>query len=453
MNAKYYSRRQALKVLAATIGIPLLESISPIHLLYPKDALGAPIKRTRFIGCFWGAGAYMPDGQNGDWVWDGALKPLSDAGHRSNLMIMRGFKPQTNFDWHWAGTCGFLSGGWPRPIKVTGNNYLDQRGIGERCMKSFDQYVADLKQTKYGSLQVGWQDEVFEANGQTEECGLTYVNSISWRNETSPNRNINNPVDAFNRIFSGGGGGTDAAAKYRLKRRQSILDGVKSQYGSFQKILSGADQKKLTSFLDGLRDVERDIATELKSTENCGYNLPNVDDPTYQKNFKLYNRVIVRAMECNAIASATIMYQNGIGDFDLSEGGHSQHGAAHNAGDTGKIETQKRYNRIQMTLLADLVTQLKAANIFDDTLIMAGSNMSDGDKHVPKNIPMILLGAARGDIKFGQEVNVAPDPLNEDQNRKISDLLMDLAKVYGVNVNSFGEGDGVSTGKTTGIFT
>lgn len=443
LHRKYFTRREALKALSLTIGIPLLHSLSPLGLL--KNAYAAPKSRKKFIGCFWGAGADMPGGEDGDWNLNGALKIFRDLNLQNNLLLLRGVRaPLAYGDVHWGGTGAFMT-----------CKRLRSLSEGEGTGKSFDQMIASANASKLGSLQVGWQDQDYHDSGQARDMGLTYINCISWKEERIPNRNINTPEGAFTRMF--GGGQSNEEVKIQLLKRKSILDGVKQNYGSFKSFLSKSDEGRLESFFTSLRSLESELTNRLSNEFSCS-NQPILenDGNQYRKQFKLYNKIIARAMECGAINVATVMFQNGIGDNQPHpEVGANQHESSHSAGrrEASGIQNIQKIIRLEMECLADLVVQLKNSGVFSDTLILAGSNMSDGQNHNEANIPLLLLGEG-SDLKFGQELNLANGNRGDrNSNRRIADLYMDLNKVYGLNLTSFGEGEMASTGQSLGIFT
>ena len=87
----------------------------------------------------------------------------------------------------------------------------------------------------------------------------------------------------------------------------------------------------------------------------------------------------------------------------------------------------------------------KAANLLDETLVMYGSDMSDGNIHLQDNLPMLLCGAG-SDLRFGQEI-VPATP------RPLSDLHVEIAGLLGLGLTlaSFGSGPCRSTGQPLGI--
>jgi len=157
---------------------------------------------------------------------------------------------------------------------------------------------------------------------------------------------------------------------------------------------------------------------------------------------------VVLAMQCGLTNVATIMYGPGVSEsltFPESLGaGGNHHAMAHHGGSASSIARLKQVNRVQTGLLADLLTKLRTANLLNETLVLYGSDMSDGNVHLSENIPMLVCGAG-SDLRFGQDIVPAA-------RRPMSDLYMELFPLLGMTgVTSFGSGVCRSTGQPLGI--
>lgn len=85
------------------------------------------------------------------------------------------------------------------------------------------------------------------------------------------------------------------------------------------------------------------------------------------------------------------------------------------------------------------------ANLIDSTLVMYGSDMSDGDLHATENIPVALCGAGN-DLRFGEAVG--------GERRPMSDLHVDIFQLLGISdITEWGEGAISSTGQPLPIRT
>ena len=82
--------------------------------------------------------------------------------------------------------------------------------------------------------------------------------------------------------------------------------------------------------------------------------------------------------------------------------------------------------------------------LLEETLVLYGSDMSDGNLHLTENLPILLCGAGAG-LRFGEEI-VLPE------RRPLSDLHVEIASLLGLDTLAmFGSGECMSTGRPLGI--
>lgn len=438
------TRRTLLKSLGVCVALPLLESALPRGVAV---AQAVPSKK-RFIGCFFGSGAPMPAGASGDWGFSGlqggALKPIADRGVQQFVSVMRGYRAVDNFDVHWSGTAAFLSS---MPVGLKSPNAPTSDPNYQRCAKTFDQYIADQAPagSALRSLHAGYSALAGWDQGHDSSGSINYVNSIAWRDEYSPISNTTDPQQMFTQVF-GAGDNADPMIAYRLKRRQSVLDGVLDQYNSHRARLSSADAQRLDSYAQSIREIELNLAGG-----GNGCQSPEMDgtEEGYFRNFRSMQKIIIAAMQCDLIRSATIMYNDGIGEnTPIANPPAGQHGSAH--GNWGNLIF---INQAQVGLWSELIAGLKDAQILGETVSVLGSNMSDGGTHNPANIPLLVASEnTNGEVmRLGQEINATPNITDLNQNRNLADLYVDLFKLYGIDRTSFGGERWASTGQASGI--
>ena len=441
------SRRNVLRGLGVCIALPLVESAR--EPLAHAQGMGP---KKRFIGCFFGSGAPMPDANNGDWGYagarGGALKPLADLGVAANVSVMRGVRAVNNFDVHWSGTAGFLSS---TPVGTTSAANPSADPNYQRCAKSLDQLVADTDpKASIRSLHAGFSQVPSWDQGHDRAGSINYVNSIAWRDATSPISNILDPMAMFARVFGSSDKLSNEQAAYLLKRRKSILDGVLDQYKHHKSTLSAADKQRLDAYAQSIREVEAELASAASAT-TCVRPAAETAGEAYVRNFRTMHKLIIAAMQCNLTRAATIMYNDGIGpNRPTAAVAAEQHDSAHN-----NWANLIQINQIQVGLWGELIAGLKAAGLLRETVTILGSNMSDGRTHNSANVPLLVASEnVANELKLGQEIYGTPTPAgvtDVNLNRNMSDLHVDLLKLYGVAVPSLGDGAYKSTGRPSGI--
>jgi hypothetical protein len=96
----------------------------------------------------------------------------------------------------------------------------------------------------------------------------------------------------------------------------------------------------------------------------------------------------------------------------------------------GKLATQNRYT---YTKVARLLQRLSEADILDDCILYASSDMGDPARHSSRRVPTLLLGGAQGKFKMGRYL--ALDAKNGTPNNRI---LVSICQAFGEKTERFG---------------
>src|SRR5690606_18885958 len=123
---------------------------------------------------------------------------------------------------------------------------------------SADQIAARVmgRETPLPSLELS-VDPPMQGSCDSGDC--FYVNTVSWRNETTPNLAEIHPRVVFERLF--GDGGSSAERLERTRVTGSILDSVRAEAERLAASLGAGDTRKLDEYLDAVREIERRIQT------------------------------------------------------------------------------------------------------------------------------------------------------------------------------------------------
>src|SRR5438093_9735504 len=238
ITKKALSRRTFLQGAGATLALPFLDAMAPA-----LTAAGKPTPRLGFI--------YIANGviQN---QWNPAtpgplseltpiLKPLEPVKNQLNLI--------SGLAHLQADTFGDGTGDHPRASAawLTGVHAYDrtQPGVEVRLATTADQLAAKVigKDTHVASLEMTVD---FPTQGSCDSGDCFYVNTISWRNETTPNPAETHPRVVFERLF--GDGGSAAQRLARMKSTGSILDSIVDEVNSLSKNLGRGDRTKLNEY-------------------------------------------------------------------------------------------------------------------------------------------------------------------------------------------------------------
>jgi len=438
---KAIPRRTVLRGMGATLALPLLDAMVPAFAATRQTAARA-IPRLSTV--------YLPNGRIMDrWTpaTDGAgfeltpiLEPL--APFRDRMLVLSGLN-------HEAGRAlpGEAAGDHARAgaTYLTGVHPRQTEGADVRAGVSADQIAArELgKHTQLASLELGV--DASELLGQCE-AGYTcaYMNTISWRTETTPAPMEHRPRVVFERLF-GDSDSTDPAVRLRrIQKDRSILDSVMSKATYLMTGLDTSDRARFTQYLDAIRDVERRIQL---AEEQSSRELPAVERPagvpeTFLEHAKLMFDLQVLAFQTDMTRVITFMLGREFGGRPYPEIGipEGHHGLTHHQYKQDKIDKVIQINIYQTKAFAYFLEKLKSTpdgdgSLLDQMVILYGGSLSDGNLHLHENLPNVLLGGAAGRLKGGRHLRYKPDT-------PMTNLLLTVLDKIGVPLDNLGDSNG-----------
>src|SRR5262249_2969922 len=269
------------------------------------------------------------------------------------------------------------------------------------------------KYTQFASLELG-----IESNQLAGDCdsgySCAYTNTISWRGETTPLPVENNPRSIFERLF-GDGESTDAASRMAMfERQRSILDYVSGRLDRLNGKLGAGDRAKLDEYADAIRDIERRI--QKAEQQNASMKLPVMERPTavpeeFEDHVKMVMDLMTLAFQADLTRVVTLMMARegstrpyrSIAIHD----GHQKH--PHHQNNPEKIAKVTKINEEHVKLFANLLERLKATpdadgNLLDNSLILYGSSISEGNLHTHHDLQIVLAGGGAGQVKGNRHV-------------------------------------------------
>lgn len=454
MSFEPINRRRFLRGVGTAMALPVLEGMAPLATA-AQAATGAAVARgakaaelvrpNRMVYIFVPNGMHMadwkPTTQGANFALPYILEPLKNV--KSEFSVLSGLA-QNNARAlgdgggdHARSSATFLTGVHPR--KTSGADI--QAGI------SVDQLAAHHvgKQTRFPSLEIG-----IERGAQAGNCdsgySCAYSSSISWRSETTPVAKEINPRQVFERLFGNGDSEEESESRLRRNRyRKSILDFVMEDANDLKKKMGARDGRKLDEYLDGVREIERRVT----SAEQA--NAINIDmkkqpggipkDPG--EHIRLMSDMMVLAFQADLTRVCTFMFANDgsnrpYRNIGISDGHHH---ISHHQGDKEKHEKIRQINRFHVTQLAYLLEKMKGIqenghSLLDNSMIVYGAGISDGDRHNHNDLPILLAGRGAGTLKPGSHI-VYPD------DTPMSNLFLSMLDRMKVREDKFGD----STGK------
>ncbi len=431
-------RRTVLKGFGATLALPFLESMMPQGVLaasLPKNPI-----RTAFI--------FVPNGINMEhWVPSGSelpytLQPLSSLKNKFN--IISGLAQKNAFALgdgagdHARSAAAWLTGCHPR--KTSGANI--KAGV------SFDQILARefANKTRFGSLELGC-----ERGGLAGDCdsgySCAYSNSISWRTESTPVAKEVDPRLVFERLFASEDINESAVSKaQRLAENKSVLDFIMEDAKILNKKLGYTDRMKLDEYMTGIREIERRLSfIENQSKDfnsTASINIQGIPSD-YQEHIRIMGDLMVLAFQTDTTRVSTFMFANEGSNRSYKMVGVSDghHEMSHHQRTPEKLEALKKINNFHTSQLAYILNKMDSIKegdktLLDNSMIVYGAGICDGDRHNHDDLPLLLAGSGGGKIKSGQH-------LKFNSNTPMTNLFLSMADKMNIPVENIGD----STGK------
>jgi hypothetical protein len=153
--------------------------------------------------------------------------------------------------------------------------------------------------------------------------------------------------------------------------------------------------------------------------------------------------MMVLAFWTDTTRNITFMFANDVStrNFSFLEGvRENHHSCSHHANEQSKIDSYKTITRWHVAQYAYLLGRLRAIDeggrsLLDNALIMLGSSLSDGNRHDPNNLPILLGGKGGGRIKSGQHI-ASPG------NTPLCNLYLTMLDCLGIQTPRFGDSSG-----------
>lgn len=446
VTQKHVPRRTFLKGMGTAVALPMLDAMAPALAAIGGEAVKGPV-RLAFV--------YVPNGIiMKDWTPRGTgkgfefsriLKPLEEF--REDLFVISGLAD------HNGNALGDGAGDHAR----AGASFLS----GVHCKKtagsdihagvSADQVAAQKlgSQTRFPSIELGCEDSRTVGNCDSG-YSCAYTNSISWRTPTTPMPPEVNPRAAFERLFGTADVSLDPKTRARRARyRKSILDLVSEDTRNLVKTLGPGDRRKIDEYLSAVREIEQRIQTAEKNNRDV---TPGIEKPSgipfvFQDYVKLMYDLMQVAFQADLTRVSTLVVGREGSNRVYPEIGipDPHHPLTHHRNNPDWIEKVTQINCLHVELLAYFLKKLKSTRdgdgtLLDHSLIVYGSGLSDGNRHLHEDLPILLAGRGDGSLKPGQHIVL-------EKETPMTNLYLTLLDRMGIRPENIGD----STGKVEHI--
>jgi hypothetical protein len=428
-------RRTFLRGLGTTLALPMLDAMVPA-----LSAAPAAPPRTSFIYIANGViqDQWTPKTTGAGFELTPILKPLE--AFKNDINVISGLAHLQ------ADTFGDGTGDHPRASAawLTGVHAYDRTlpGIEVKLATSADQIIAQHigRNTPVSSIELSVD---YPTQGACDSGDCFYVNTVSWRNETTPNPTELHPRVVFERLF--GDGGTAAERLAHIRKTGSILDSISQEVSRLANTLGGGDRSKLGEYLDSVRDIEQRIQNAEKQGAHT-FELPErpVDVPaTFEDHTKLMFDLQVLGFRADVTRVSSMIMSRELSTMTFGQIGvpDQHHAVSHHRNDPELIAKKAKIDVHQAQLFGYFLDRLKSTpdgdgSLLDHSLIVYGGGMGNGNLHRHTDLPCLIAGKLGGQFTTGRH-------LAYPQNTPMTNLLLTILAGVGIPQEKLGD----STGK------
>jgi len=450
------SRRTLLRGAGAALAIPWLETMA--KAAPAGDSLSEPPLRMMFL--------FMPNGTRPEWwtpAGDGEdyeitphLKPLEHL--KNDFMLLENLWNQNSIgrNGHWPKVPVWLSGGY---VQRTSGDDLDTGAV------SVDQLAAQ---------RIGNKTDLpsFELGTDTPRTGIDvggggfarlYGSFISWRDPRTPVPKEIIPQLAFDRLFRGNRlpvtsslDPHDPSLLEALQRDDaSVLDLVSEDAKAVRQKGSSSDRVRLDEYFESVRSVEQRLEASLRPQKrwiNQGKfplerPAPGIPE-SHQEHVRLMLDIFLLAFWSDTTRIGSFMFGDAQTQQDYSflpgvRG--SWHSISHHAENAERKEQYSKIVNWNIEQFAYFLNKVKGfdeggTSLLDNSMIMFGGSIKDGNQHTVENLPLLLAGRGKGTLRPGRR-------LRAPEKTPLCNLYVSLLQRMGVAEKSFGD----STGPLQGL--
>lgn len=438
ITRKALSRRTLLRGLGASVALPFLDAMTPA---FASTLPGGRPNRMAFV--------YVPNGidmrfWNPDYEGKfrgplpatlAPMEPLRDQitlltnlTHNNGRALLDGAGDHGR-------CCGsYLTGVQPR-----------KSADDIHCGVSFDQIVANEagKHTRFPSLEIGIED-ARQAGNCDSGYSCAYTNNLAWRSETQPLPPVLNPRDLFERLFGKDANLTPEERAIRNQRRRSILDFVTADAHKLQGDLGPTDKRKLDEYLSSIRQVEQQLEKAEADQEpiDPGIPKPYGIPSDFAEHFRLMADMITIAFQADLTRVMTFLVtregsSRPYREIDIPDGHHP---LTHHQGNPVKMKKVTEINLYHMQQFGAWMQRLSQiqegdSSLLDNSMIIYGAGLSDGNRHTHNDLPTLMVGRGAGHVSPGRRIVYRKET-------PMSNLFLTMMDNMGVHAEHFGDSTG-----------
>ncbi|MBL8816770.1 MAG: DUF1552 domain-containing protein [Planctomyces sp.] len=434
------SRREFLKKLGLSAGLlPFMSNLQTFASPLRKSA-----RKQRLVIMFSPNGTvpwnFWPEQEGDQFQLGSILAPLQPWQDR--MMVLHGVcdKVRGDGDNHMRGMGCLLTGIELYPGNIQGGS---DTPAGWASGLSIDQEIRNFLQskeetrTRFGSLEFGVM---------VPDRADTWTR-MSYLGPNKPVTPIDDPYQMFRKLY-----GQEAQRENLI----SILDDVERDLKRLSQTVSSDDRQLLEEHASFVRNMEQQLQNS--RSQDVGHAMPELEPGVKEENdnipqiTRMQIDLLVNSFVNDFARVSTLQITNSVGQpkmkwLGIDEGHHElSHEADENKEAQEKLTKINTWYSEQLAYLTQRLAETPEpggdGSLLDNTLIVWGNELGQGNSHTLDNIPFVMVGNGL-DFHMGRSMKFPKVPHNR--------LLIALAHGFGNHLETFGNPAYCSEGVLTGL--
>jgi hypothetical protein len=426
-------RRAILRGAGASLCLPWLEAMTPARTGSRKD----PVRLAAlYVPNGVNVKQWKPEGEGSDYKLSPTLEPLSKLKDRVTVLSNLWNQASKGGDGHYVKEAAIL----------TCTTIRKTQGADLANGVSMDQLAAAsaANETPLPSIELGVTPV---AIGVDAVVGYTrvYGSHIAWATPTTPLAREINPRSVYERLFR------SRSETNASKMDALLLDRVLGDAKRLRAQVGAADRFRIDEYLSVMRSIEERVQRASGPSRKAwkarapidGKTPPPENPADHAEHVRLMMDMIAAAFQSDTTRVATFMFGNAVSNvsFRFLEGvsaGH--HDVSHHQNDAEKLKQYYLISRWHIEQFAYLLGRLDGmkegeSSVLDNSMVVFASALSDGNRHSPHDLPLVVGGLGGGRIEGGRHLVYAEDS-------PLANLYVSMLDAFGAPVERFADSTG-----------
>jgi hypothetical protein len=409
---KHLSRRALLRGAGVTLGLPLLEAMTPALAAVPEAKTAR-----RFVGVSMALGLHnpnlVPEGSGRDYRPSRYLKSIQDL--REDFTVVSGSSHPGVTGGHTAE--GSIFSACP-----------NARGATTRNTISLDQLMTKQlgHETRFPSL-------VLNTGSQT---------SPSYTENGSMIPAENNAMRLFTRLFVNDTPAEQARQAQLIRQGRSVMDVVGAEAKALMREVGAGDRDKLDAWFTSVRDLEQRLAANEAWTHRPKPKVSLAPPARIPRDNEVeVDRIFLDIVHMALATDSTrfiTLHITGNNVQGIEGVDESYHSLSHHGMDDEKLAQLAIVEQGVVNAWGDFLRKLKSDKLLDETMVLLTSNLGNASSHDNKNMPVLFAG---GGFKHGQHL-----AFDQKDNYPLPNLYLGALQRLGLEQERFATSTGTMTG-------